>query len=338
MDKENNPNNPHDFAEEEEEASVVGVVTLNDQDCPARIYLRNQHIFIELDQGFISESFAWLKDHKTIDIDMTGLLDTQIIPHPSISDDVPFEDFSPATIVLAYLDDLFDNYSLTTLNFSALNYELKEFKDVIEKTSDELKKRVMFDPPKVKVNNPRPKVNEKFQLVNGTSQILTMEEINTLRLALPTRVRRHQWELIYNTSVDGFSINSLSIASSKLMPLLIVINTTDRIRIGAYLSCGLKPTKGFSGTGETFVFNFKPFIQIYRWSKANQYFVSITKEELIIGGGNAKAAIYLTNGLRDGFSDQCETFNSPMLTNRNKFQVGAIEVWYIRSMFANRTT
>jgi len=50
---------------------------------------------------------------------------------------------------------------------------------------------------------------------------------------------------------------------------------------------------------------------IWKATKANEYFISASKFDLIIGG--PKPAIYLNARLGSILSEPCETFNSPIL-------------------------
>jgi hypothetical protein len=105
--------------------------------------------------------------------------------------------------------------------------------------------------------------------------------------------------------------------------------TSDRSKIGAYLPTGLTVVKGYTGSGETFVFNFSSHIKVYRWSQKNEDFYTASENDIAIGGGTG-SAIYLTDALERGFSNPCETFDSEQLTAKAQFDVLEVEVWHVR--------
>ena len=50
----------------------------------------------------------------------------------------------------------------------------------------------------------------------------------------------------------------------------------------------------------------------------NDYFISVSKTSLCIGGGDG-IAIYLNKGFETVLSAPCETFNSPALFEQNQY-------------------
>lgn len=317
------------FSEDEipEDDLIVGVLTVGNKDYPALIYFDKYQLIIRSCQDT-----DHLCDGNGIKIDLMGLLESKIVPHPSASIEDEQDIYTQAMIIITYLEDLFDNESNKTITFSGIRDELTILKGKIDSISNELKSKVLFEVPdlsvKKKVAISKCLNMRTFKLINGPSCILENEEINDLRLGLPGRMRKLSWERIFNSNQDGFSFRTLYYSAGKSMPLMLLIKANDGVKFGAYLSCGLKQVKGYSGNGETFVFYFKPSIQIFHWTKANTFFVSVTNEELTIGGGKG-AAIFLTDGLRTGISDDCLTFNSPSLSNKKHFVVKVIELWRI---------
>jgi hypothetical protein len=180
----------------------------------------------------------------------------------------------------------------------------------------------------------KPKPSSTFSLIPAPPGFLDNCEIGQLRLALPLRMRHLSWERVFRASIDGVSLATMYQKSAKRMPLLLLVLTADRGKIGAYLSTGLSRVKGYTGTGETFVFGFAPGIQVYRWSQKNEHFYQASENDISIGGGGG-SAIFLTDALHRGFSSPCETFDSEMLTNKNQFDIRDLEVWHVRRNFAS---
>jgi hypothetical protein len=86
-----------------------------------------------------------------------------------------------------------------------------------------------------------------------------------------------------------------------------------------------KNAKNF-GNGETFVFSIFPNLKIYPWTRKNSCFVTAKSDYIGFGGGD-NFALWVTNGLRQGSSQPCETFNNPCLSSTSQFKVANIELW-----------
>jgi hypothetical protein len=72
--------------------------------------------------------------------------------------------------------------------------------------------------------------------------------------------------------------------------MLIFLDTCLRQQVfGGFNSVGWEclTKKGYYGTGECFVFSIKPKMAFYKWTEANDYFVSSTKDFIGMGGGYA---------------------------------------------------
>lgn len=73
-------------------------------------------------------------------------------------------------------------------------------------------------------------------------------------------------------------------------------------------------------------------IETFRWNKLknlnNKLFILSNLDCILFGGGKT-SAIYIDKDMNAGYSDPCETFNSPRLTSKRKFDIALIEVWQI---------
>ena len=129
-------------------------------------------------------------------------------------------------------------------------------------------------------------------------------------------------------NIHGCSYHTFFEKTGKFEPVLIILKTNKGDRIGAFASRGLKPSKKYYGSGESFVFTLLPDhdVCVYHWSKKNDYFTSSSVEEISIGGGGF-ASIWIGGDLDRAYSEPCQTFDSPQLTKDKSFRILNLEAW-----------
>ena len=147
-----------------------------------------------------------------------------------------------------------------------------------------------------------------------------------IRRSVPYRFKNGNWHLLYQLSRDGSSYFTFYNRIQKKNPLILLILTDKEEKIGAYLSTGIHQSSRFYGSGESFVFSLFPHYECFKWSQINNYFVSSTDNEIVIGGGGA-SAIWIDSKMASAYSGECETFSSPSLTTEPNFNILDIEVW-----------
>ena len=317
--------------EDDEDEEINGVIIeTGSEEIPAKMYRKGIEIFIKTCYGDVRKS-------KIINIRLVGVLELKIFPAP-ICFNLDTNDFEaptmPATILITYLTDVFDKGSISSIFFSGIRGILEIFLRKIEIIISSMKKNVEFispDPNKTRKRSeslPKRKKIATFKLF-GKPKIIKLAEIEAIRLFMPMRYRSMSWNLQYQMSEDGVSLNTLMTKCEKKKPIVLLILTDKHVKLGAFLSEGIqKNKKGFYGTGETFVFNFDPLFIGYKWSYTNQCFVSTTSTDLMIGqSAKGGAAIYFDNNMLIGYSDACETFNSPPLTGKHSFKIIDVEAW-----------
>lgn len=76
----------------------------------------------------------------------------------------------------------------------------------------------------------------------------------------------------------------------------------------------------------------RTIIETYRWNHLkninNRLFILSNLDCILFGGGKT-SALYINKDMYGGYSDPCETFNSPRLTTKRKFDISLIEVWQV---------
>ncbi|GAB1609098.1 oxidation resistance protein 1-like isoform X5 [Argonauta hians] len=162
----------------------------------------------------------------------------------------------------------------------------------------------------------------------GETHILNEEQITTLVEHLPGRTVGYSWILIYSTDLHGFSLKTLyrDMANYDSPVLLTVRNTQSQV-FGALISCPLKISDHFYGTGESFLFSFHPKFRIFRWTGENNFFVKGNQESLVIGAGKGFFGLWFDGDLYHGRSHPCDTFANEVLCDEEDFVVHTFEAW-----------
>ncbi|XP_028683152.1 TLD domain-containing protein 2 isoform X1 [Macaca thibetana thibetana] len=166
------------------------------------------------------------------------------------------------------------------------------------------------------------------------SQVLSASDIRQpcpqLSFHFPPRVTGHPWSLVFCTSRDGFSLQSLYRRMEGCSgPVLLVLRDQDGQIFGAFSSSAIQLSKGFYGTGETFLFSFSPQLKVFKWTGSNSFFVKGDLDSLMMGSGSGRFGLWLDGDLFHGGSSPCATFNNEVLARREQFCVQELEAWLL---------
>ncbi|XP_055302113.1 nuclear receptor coactivator 7 isoform X14 [Sitodiplosis mosellana] len=162
----------------------------------------------------------------------------------------------------------------------------------------------------------------------GNTEILTEEHREKLCGHLPARAEGYSWSLVFSTSQNGFSLNSLYRKLARIeSPILIVIQDTENNVFGALTSCSLHVSELFYGTGESLLFKFNPSFKVFHWTGENLYFIKGNPESLSIGAGDGKFGLWLDGDLNQGRSQRCSTYANEPLAPQEDFVVKTLECW-----------
>ncbi|XP_048205108.1 TLD domain-containing protein 2 isoform X2 [Perognathus longimembris pacificus] len=163
-----------------------------------------------------------------------------------------------------------------------------------------------------------------------TSQVLGASEIRQLSLHLPPRFVGSPWNLVFCTSRDGFSLQSLyRQMEGHSGPVLLLLRDQDGQMFGAFSSSTLRLSKGFYGTGETFLFTFSPQLKVFKWTGSNSFFVKGDLDSLMMGSGSGRFGLWLDGDLYRGGSHPCATFNNEVLARQEQFCIKELEAWVL---------
>lgn len=160
------------------------------------------------------------------------------------------------------------------------------------------------------------------------SSILDEDQIKLLCVHLPARAIGYAWSLIYSTASHGFSLKTMyREMCSYDSPVLLVVCTTTGAVFGAMLSCPLRISDHFYGTGESFLFTFHPEFKCYSWAGENAYFIKGNAASFAIGASEGKFGLWLDDDLFHGRTQECTTYGNEPLCEEEDFIVKALEAW-----------
>lgn len=164
--------------------------------------------------------------------------------------------------------------------------------------------------------------------LSESSSIMETSHIAVLIYHLPAIAEGSPWSLVYSTSKHGFSLNTLyrKMISVDSPVFLIIQDVNDQV-FGALISCTLKMSEHFYGSGESYLFTFYPEFKKFGWTGMNSFFVKGNKDSLAIGAGKGSNGLWLDGNLYHGRTQRCQTFENELLTISQDFTIKCLEAW-----------
>lgn len=159
------------------------------------------------------------------------------------------------------------------------------------------------------------------------SEILTEKHVRFLYKHLPRYLSCNDLEPMYTTRKHGWNLLSFYSNLEGRGPSIVVVKDLDDNIFGAFCSASWKKSESVFGNGRSFVFTLRPRMHVYAWSGVNDSFMYGRRDALFIGGGKQGTALCVQLDDEQGFTQPCDTFNSPPLCERENFQCAAVEVW-----------
>lgn len=337
LEPEATENHEHDEFEEEEENydTITGVIEFEDgKELPTQLYMTNIELVFKMLATDVNMP-------ERIGINLIGVCELKVMVHSSCMNAEPDVDIEapnmPAILLITYLTDLFDKGSYQTIFFTGIRGQILKFKEKVDPVVKTMKERLSFNGPNLQPKlysetKPRKRASraQSFNLGDMSSTILSNAEIDALRLSLPVRSRLMPWRRLFSSATDGVSLETLFTKCGTRTPIILVCMNAEGDKIGAYLSSGLKKARGFYGTGETFVFNYRPLLSVYKWTHKNEFFTAASSDDVSIGNSHSGgAALFIGESMATGFSDPCDTFGSPVLSTKPHFKITSVEAWHI---------
>jgi hypothetical protein len=163
-------------------------------------------------------------------------------------------------------------------------------------------------------------------------------------LHLPSRCVGRDWQLLFSTDRDGYSLTTLYSRARGRGPTVVTV-MDDK----SHVMCGfasrdwsgsdlVTSTTGFStlsraassyfGSGESFLARIRPEFAVYRWTRRDNNFLAARPDGLVFGGGGGRSfGLYLDAQLDHGSSSMCDTYGNAPLASSEMFRVVRVEVW-----------
>lgn len=172
------------------------------------------------------------------------------------------------------------------------------------------------------------------------SELLSARRAAAVEAALPAEHQGYAWSLAYSLRKHGASLDTLYARArdASATASVLVLRTAGGHVLGSFVSQPWHVRPAYYGSGQTFVFTFGHVdpddddaadLRVFRWSRANNYFVLASEDSVALGGGG-HFAVYLDRDLFRGSSGECATFASPCLAEAEDFDCVALELWCFR--------
>ena len=158
--------------------------------------------------------------------------------------------------------------------------------------------------------------------------LINKKILESLVKDLPTRYAICDWNLLYSSQRDGYSLQTcLNCSKNRSGPSLLVIKDTFGYVFGAFASETIEKRDSYFGTGETFVAKFSPKYCVYQSTRDNQEFIVCEKGEFLAFGGGGKFALHLDKHFKNGISETSKTFDNDILSKNMNFKCVEVELW-----------
>lgn len=156
--------------------------------------------------------------------------------------------------------------------------------------------------------------------------------------AIPSE-RTEQWELLYNSSVNGLSFNTF-LGCVGHAPTVVLIKDRQGWVYGGYASQPWEKHGDFYGDVKCFLFQLHPRASLYRatglngnyqWCAANFSSESIPNG-IGFGGRVGHFGLFVAGSFDQGHSFVCTTFNSPCLGESSRIWPEVVECWGVEAV------
>ena len=122
---------------------------------------------------------------------------------------------------------------------------------------------------------------------NEQSTLLSEIMIKQLIEKLPNYLKYRDWDLIYSTETNGWSLNTFYRNCENYGSNILIIKDEGHFIFGGFANQSWIHSRKFYGNGECFLFSFEDgeVMKYYHSSLENEFYMSSDLECLIMGGG-----------------------------------------------------
>lgn len=186
--------------------------------------------------------------------------------------------------------------------------------------------RNRIDRMEVEASLPLPTLSEETDLMQEN-------HLRSLSQKLAWHAVGNNWYLIYSTFKHGISLRTLyrsMLTLDRDSPVLLLVRDDSKKLFGALLSCPLRISDHFYGTGDSFLFSFcepNDELKVYNWSGSNHYIVKGNSDSIGIGSGDGHFGLWLDEYFYHGSSYSCSTFDNECLAGKQDFICSGVEAW-----------
>eukprot|EP01134_Creolimax_fragrantissima_P004567 CFRG4567T1 len=205
------------------------------------------------------------------------------------------------------------------------------------------------------------------KLAGSASKIMNHQMLSDLWSHAPDTVKLDNLRLAFCTWKHGYNLHMLYNQCADVCPMFLLVKTTASSGgkvFGAYLTepwINRHKSKGYYGTGESFVFSLSPTSAKYEWScteklrkrkqelikgihsfhedpgakvsMGHSFFTQANDKYIMIGGGGQDSghAITLNEDLSAGSTNPNTTYTNPSFTEEGRFSIADVEIWCLAS-------
>jgi hypothetical protein len=109
--------------------------------------------------------------------------------------------------------------------------------------------------------------------------------VKKLEISLPSAFQGYDWNLLYNLSNHGSSLDTLLRKVATEKGTIVFIQTTQGEIFGGFAPVPWKKETSYYGQGEAFVFTCEPDYQCFTWKQTNTMFMLSYEDGIAMGGG-----------------------------------------------------
>jgi len=227
---------------------------------------------------------------------------------------------------------LFKIHGINLLNCKNEESLMQTLKQLHEKTKSEvlmevaysikLKKSFLCDElRKIRVSH-MPVIPEEY-LSEGIMDTIQFHDVLSF---LPEQYRQCIPKRLFYSNVDGFNLTVVIEKCHEIQPTILVLKSDTGRIFGAFITVPwdiASSTTHLKGTGEMFLFTLHPSPRKFKWTRADNLFMTLEPKKLAFGING----LVIDDELNNSYSERSKTFNNDPVGDEKEFKCVAAEVY-----------